>query len=567
MKFKFLIGIGISLIVLVLIAPSILNYFIGKQISNPHEKPVEVVWTDQNWQPDEWEFWYHADQGSGLELAIPYKWFLALEQPKVTLFGSAPSFLDSEFIRDLGFLPDGKNKYNPDSIPVGFTKTENYIDPLTNEPRTLVGLTCAACHTGQVNYKGKGIRIEGGPNTVDLNKLQKAFGIALFLTDIDPFRFDRFANKVLGEDYTSEKRQELKQQLKSTLAQGLQLQKDQKGLYTATEEGAARTDALARIGNFVFGTELNKENYRVGNAPVNFPHVWSVPWFNWAQYNGSVSQPMARNGGEALGVFAKVNLDSQSPNVFQSTLNIENLRKIEESLAGDSIFTGLTAPKWPENILGTIDTDLAAQGRQLYKQNCQRCHLPAMDSEEFMADKYWAKVGDSEGKYLKMRMANLQEIGTDPNTATNWYQRTVKIGSLADKDYKGFEYNGIVSAGFALKYIGEKAVAQKYAELELTPEEQEAYNGYRPDIPRSPLAYKSRPLNGIWATAPFLHNGSVPNLYEMLLPAEQRSKKFYLGSREFDPQYVGYQKGKVTGGFLLDTTITGNSNSGHEFKK
>ena len=43
-------------------------------------------------------------------------------------------------------------------------------------------------------------------------------------------------------------------------------------------------------------------------------------------------------------------------------------------------------------------------------------------------------------------------------------------------------------------------------------------NGSRqPDAkPPNPLAYKARPLEGIWATAPYLHNGSVPNLYELL---------------------------------------------------
>src|SRR5260370_17068936 len=54
------------------------------------------------------------------------------------------------------------------------------------------------------------------------------------------------------------------------------------------------------------------------------------------------------------------------------------------------------------------------------------------------------------------------------------------------------------------------------------------------------LAYKGRPLTGIWATPPYLHNGSVPTLYDLLLPPEDRPKSFYLGSREFDPAKVGY---------------------------
>jgi hypothetical protein len=79
------------------------------------------------------------------------------------------------------------------------------------------------------------------------------------------------------------------------------------------------------------------------------------------------------------------------------------------------------------------------------------------------------------------------------------------------------------------------------------------------------LQYKARPLNGIWSAAPFLHNGSVPNLYEMLLPASQRSKQFAVGRREFDPVKVGLVTEPAEGTFLFDTTLEGNTNVGHEF--
>jgi hypothetical protein len=79
------------------------------------------------------------------------------------------------------------------------------------------------------------------------------------------------------------------------------------------------------------------------------------------------------------------------------------------------------------------------------------------------------------------------------------------------------------------------------------------------------LAYKARPLNGVWSSAPFLHNGSVPNLYQLLLPAKDRVKKFYIGSMEFDPKNVGYDTIQVKESFLFDTSLAGNSNSGHEY--
>ena len=65
-------------------------------------------------------------------------------------------------------------------------------------------------------------------------------------------------------------------------------------------------------------------------------------------------------------------------------------------------------------------------------------------------------------------------------------------------------------------------------------------HGYReyPLPPPPEGVYKAAPRDGVWATPPFMHNGSVPNLYEMLIPAEERTKKFYVG-REFDPVKVG----------------------------
>jgi hypothetical protein len=76
--------------------------------------------------------------------------------------------------------------------------------------------------------------------------------------------------------------------------------------------------------------------------------------------------------------------------------------------------------------------------------------------------------------------------------------------------------------------------------------------------------YKARPLDGIWATAPFLHNGSVPNLDELLKPVAARVTKFQMGSREFDVQAVGYRTD--LGDFTFDTTAQpGNSNAGHDY--
>jgi hypothetical protein len=85
---------------------------------------------------------------------------------------------------------------------------------------------------------------------------------------------------------------------------------------------------------------------------------------------------------------------------------------------------------------------------------------------------------------------------------------------------------------------------------------------------KSPLfAYKARPLDGIWATAPYLHNGSVPTLYDLLRPAKDRPPTFNLGAREYDPVKVGYvaAPGAPGNGFAFETKLRGNSNIGHDY--
>lgn len=77
------------------------------------------------------------------------------------------------------------------------------------------------------------------------------------------------------------------------------------------------------------------------------------------------------------------------------------------------------------------------------------------------------------------------------------------------------------------------------------------------------LGYKSRPLNGVWATAPYLHNGAVPSLAELLKRPGERSRTFRPGGREFDPEIVGFKDDLTQQEF--DTTTPGNSNAGHSY--
>ncbi len=522
----------------------------------PSYKPVEVQFAQQNWSPAQRAWFYHAPQGTEL---LPYRWFLALEQPKLKMFGQVPKFSDTAYLAGFGFLPDSAGPQNPDGLPLGFAK-DTITDVKTGERIEVVGLTCAACHTGQLEYQGKGIRIDGGSANVDLASFQTELGYAVAFTDKIPFRFDRFARAVLGDNASDDAKRKLRQEFEAFLNAGLAEKNaaDAGKLYQAAG-GFGRTDALGRIGNYVFGTELDNANLRAANAPANFPPLWYTSWFAWVQYNASIQQPMVRNIGEALGVRARVNLTDPA-RLYQSTVNVKSQWEMESLLAGPIEFEGLKSPPWPQEIFGSIDQAKAQKGAPLYKQLCQHCHLPPLDSPEIRDTKYW-EPGLQSRAFLKLNVIPLEEIGTDPREATDWANRTAVTGVLG---------LGTVSASEGLRAVTGKIRDMNYDALGLSAEQREEWSGFRGDGVVAPLAYRARPLGGLWATPPFLHNGSVPNLYQMLLPAERRDKTFYVGSREFDPKNVGYSTAKIDGAFEFRTDQPndphpGNSNAGHEF--
>ena len=127
-----------------------------------------------------------------------------------------------------------------------------------------------------------------------------------------------------------------------------------------------------------------------------------------------------------------------------------------------------------------------------------------------------------------------------------------------------------LSEGLALNLVGIFIKNRFYADNKIDYATQQCLEGFGAiDLPQEIAGYKPRPLAGVWATSPFLHNGSVPTLYQMLLPPERRDRKFFVGRREFDPVHVGFvTQPDADGegdGFWLDTSLTGNHNTGHAF--
>ena len=167
----------------------------------------------------------------------------------------------------------------------------------------------------------------------------------------------------------------------------------------------------------------------------------------------------------------------------------------------------IDAPPYPYE----IDRSLAQKGEQIFDNNCASCHT---------------ETGERIGK-----ITPIEEVKTDRGRIDSY---TYELASNQNLTFSGITYNGI---------------DQRFSHFKKT-------HGYTNNL-----------LDGIWLRSPYLHNGSVPTLRDLLDKPEARPKTFYRGYDVFDRENVGYvstvaeENGKQF--FLYDTSLPSNHNIGH----
>jgi mono/diheme cytochrome c family protein len=555
--FAVLLGLGLAVALYYVANPKL-----------PAWSPAQQVHYLEQWSASDRETYYFTPQGTQVK-GLRYDWFKALELPF-----SQQRFAAPEYLARFGFLIDPSQRStpnNPGNLPVGFARHQN-----PGSQDEFLDITCAACHTGELRFNGQAVRIDGGsaqhvlPSSVPTlrgGSFGQALVASLTSTYYNPWKFERFARNVLGQDYDA-RHQQLRKDVKVSLDTFLKVawNDTHRGLYP-TEEGPGRTDAFGRIANASFGDAISPANYRVANAPVDYPQLWDMWTFDWVQWNGSAQQPMARNIGEALGVGATLNFFDANGQPFKgdarypSSVRLRDLHLIEQTLQR------LKPPAWPEELLGAIDKTQAAKGRELFTENCAGCHVP--------------RSVQSDGRWVQhLKMLPVEFIGTDPGAANNIADHRFDLtalqwnpAELAQLDVQlqptpteSLDLSKLSSAkglAYVTAFVGNRA----FREANIPTAERPGMDGFGLPIGvRELRAYKARPLAGIWATAPFLHNGSVPSIYQLLSPQDERATSFYKGTFEYDPRHLGYRTEAFTNGFKFDTRITGNHNSGHEFR-
>lgn len=511
---------------------------------NPPTAAAAPIQLDQAWSKDDREWYYHFSQGSAV---VSYDVFLNLE-----VADSQDLFRSDANSQRYGLIPYGPTQYNPDGLPIGISKTIVATAVKGWPAGEYAGMTCAACHQSELRYQGKRIRIDGGvSHNIDMQSYTKALDAALQALLSDAEKFDRLANrlKVSGQEARDSLRKRIATEAARVYSYGTRT------ILSPFHWGPGRMDALSLIQDRSIGVLPDiRENYSTPIAPVKPPFLWNAPQGLWTQWSAIVQDPIARNFGETIGVYMPIDLTSKTPaeGLFQSNGAIRELMRVEAQLAR------LAPPSWPEEVLGKIDRDKAKAGKALFMEHCASCHN---------AWPYrWTEPNKFGKRFILVGLVPQTYVGTDSTQfeasrpfAIVGQFRNYLPPELRDREVlPARELQGIVQ-----HYVLETALAK----AKLTEAEAVDAHGYREPLAegRPDRVYKAAPRDGVWATPPFMHNGSVPNLYEMLVPVRERTKKFYLGG-DFDPVKVGVDTRATSGTFLMDTALLGNSNAGHSFE-
>jgi len=494
---------------------------------------IPFVRVDQgaNWTAADWQAFYSADQGS---VIMPLSWMQALRQPNGELF-----LRDS--LARYGFIANPPGALNPLGLPIGFLVAA----PLTSTP--IFSITCSACHTRQISVNETHYRIDGGP---------ALFNMYAFMADMvqsvdhlltSPLAFAQFQQAV------GTPAKQLRIQLQewydlNNLVIGSQL--------PAQPWGIGRMDDLNMIANRAtggnIGTQPNyliPENVATGDVPVNPPFLWNSDRQDLTQWagssiNGNAAYAMLRNGTETCGVFGVIHPvgDPPNPNFLEvNSLNYGGLAAI-----GD-LTVKIGSPKWPWD----IDYAKARLGSVIFATDCAGCH--------------GIQPGQPRPPVYDTWKTPITDVGTDRRYYDVFSRVAPQSGLLAGVQYEG---QGIGATNqpslFLSKALNQLALVQRFPNIDLS-------------LPNPPIiqnAFESRVLHGIWATAPYLHNGSVPTLAELLKPPAERVTNFLVGPN-YDITKVGLAEVQPSGSAPVSMfTATdgfganlrsGNSNAGHDF--
>ena len=506
--------------------------------------------TDQGpaWGKAERDVFYTQDQGSRL---IPLAWLVALQD------------------RGGPFLRDGLTRFGylgePGKVglPIGFTVGD------WNGTAT-AGMTCSACHTRQIKVGPVQYRIDGGPALADFQAFLTALDTATQAVLTDDAAFTAFSTQVGGDTAALRTAVEGWAGPFHMLMQGALPQRQ--------PWGPGRLDAVGMILNRLTVLDIGTgpdhtipANLHVANAPARYPFLWNASRQDRTQWpgfaaNGSDTLALGRNVGEVYGVFGAF---QPKPWFFTTGINYKSVNSV--NFHGLNTVEQLIKRIGPPRFPGLIDATLAAEGERVWARStaqggCVACHGIRPGEHRVGGDPTWATpiqaVGTDRAEWAVMAWQTkdagimngasipfLANAHIEPQGPAVAVLQTAVLGAIVEHiDPLATGRSGTSPPGL------EELLAK-------------AFRG--PDEPPpEPYSYEARVLQGIWAAAPYLHNGSVPTLTDLLEPPASRPVRFRIGPA-YDLERVGLAREQAPGPVLTTTGCedvrSGNSRCGHDF--
>jgi hypothetical protein len=444
-------------------------------------------------------------------------------------------------------------------------------------------MNCSACHTRQIEVSGTSYRIDGGPGIVDFQSFLADLDTAVNTVLTNQQAFTDFAHSVLGPSPTSKDKEKLREEVKAWY---LPYHTLVERALPAQPWGPARLDAVSMIFNRLAGLDIGPsptymipENIQPATAPVRYPFLWNAAIQDKTQWPGFASNGndilgLARNLGEVYGVFGVFHPKKDAWRLLGIDYLANNSADFQGLGALEDLIKKIGPPKWPWK----VDQALASKGKAIYARKteeggCADCHGIAPGETRFLEQKTWKTP--------------IMDVGTD-SKEYEILGRTVKTGVLEGAKIPflaaplkpvdtAFNVLGTAVLGSILQhYVPVLMKAEDAAQADglkspFPPETDSLKDAYiAPAVSEKPTyAYESRVLEGIWAAAPYLHNGSVPTLAELLKPAAERVGSFKVGPA-YDIANIGIAAEQTKFDYTLQTTDcsdrnSGNSRCGHEF--
>jgi hypothetical protein len=416
-----------------------------------------------------------------------------------------------EFLPGKGYASLGMVYEDGKDLPVGVSKRRNLgLDR--------VFLNCAACHASTVrDTPASAPRIYAGmpAQTFDIMAFEKFFfecgASAKFSAENVIPEIERQAGKLSILD----KRLVYPLAIYIMRDRLLTLRGRFEWVYKEPHWGPGRVDTF-NSAKVQYNFPMAKLDPKELAAPGDFPAIWNQRQkkgmqLHWDGNNGKVEE---RNKNAAFGT-----------GTTPPTIDMHRVERVEQWLLDAK------PPAYPY----PIDSARSGKGATIYQEYCAGCHgangqnfaLPEAREVDCIAP--GAKDDDIVGATVG-KVTPWEAIGTDRRRLDSFtYDLVLNLSTL----YAGYPH--------------------RFCHF------------------RKSFGYANMPLDGLWLRAPYLHNGSVPTLRDLLEPSASRPKEFYRGNDVFDPVRVGFVSNVAEANgrklFKLDTATLGNGNQGHEGKR